>query len=285
MEDVDDVDDLERSLLASTVLAFAAVRAERASQLVDLARQTAAAAAEVDPPASGHLTESADSMARAVMALSVADAYTRPRAAVELGACAAKLSMAAREVNIELADAAYDLARESEDLTRMAADLKATMLGFARQQNRGLLGQIAAFCTSRVRPSSVRSFAEGGTSVMQPLGLGMSLRLFPYMGRQGILSSDNFSDNELWLFNIIFCSWWILVSLGVAASLCPETRLLMEYARLSSHLSMLGITILVILYGYVMLAPDAWIAVLIFLAVSCFFHVLFYLQSCHRSGM
>ena len=39
-----------------------------------------------------------------------------------------------------------------------------------------------------------------------------------------------------------------------------------------------GITVLVILYGYVMLAPHAWIAVLIFLALSCFFHTVFYLQ-------
>jgi hypothetical protein len=39
-----------------------------------------------------------------------------------------------------------------------------------------------------------------------------------------------------------------------------------------------GITVLVILYGYVMLAPEAWIAVLIFLVVSCVFHVGFYVQ-------
>jgi hypothetical protein len=39
-----------------------------------------------------------------------------------------------------------------------------------------------------------------------------------------------------------------------------------------------GITILVVLYGYVLLAPQAWIAVMFFLGVSCLFHVLFYLQ-------
>lgn len=167
----------------------------------------------------------------------------------------------------------------------MAADLKAAMLGFARHQNRGLLGRIADFCTYRMRPSSVRAFVEGGTSAMQPLGLGMSLCLFPYMGRQGILSSDNFSDNELWYINTVFSSWWVVVSLGVAASLFPDTRLQMEYVRLSSHLAILGITILVILYAYVMLAPDAWIALLIFLALSCFFHAVFYLQSYQRRNM
>lgn len=282
MEDADA--DLERSLLASAVLAFAYDKAGRARELVDLARQTAAAAAEVDHPASGRLTEAADSMERTVLALSVADVYTRPRAAAELVACAADLYIAAREVNADLADAAYDLAGQSEELTRMAADLRAAM-GFPRQQNHGLLARIAAFCTYRVQPSSVRSFAEGGTSAMQSLGLGMSLGLLPYMGRQGILSADNFSDNELWWINAVFSSWWVLVSLGVAASLCPETRLQMEYVRLSSHLAILGITILVVLYGYVLLAPQAWIAVMFFLGVSCLFHVLFYLQSYHRRGM
>jgi hypothetical protein len=152
-------DDLERSLLASELLAFSAGRTRRATELVDLARRAAAAA--VHHPASGFLAEAADSMAQAAMALSVSDAYTRPRAAVKLVACAAKLSMTARELNSDgLADAAYQLAGEAEELTRMAADFKASIQGFARQHSQGLLGRIAAFCTSRVQPSSVRSFAE-----------------------------------------------------------------------------------------------------------------------------
>ncbi|CAM0884115.1 unnamed protein product [Alopecurus aequalis] len=268
---MEDAEDLERSLLASEVLSLSAARARRASELVALARETAA---EGDY---AYLTEAADSMARAAMALSVADAGTRPRAAAELVRCAAKLSWAAREAKAnQLADDAFYLAEASEELTRMAADLKATM-EFGRLQNPGLLGRIAAFCTSRARSST-----QGDISAMQPLGLGLSLSLFPYMGRQGILSTENFSNNDLWWINVVFSSWWCLVSLVLAASLCPENRLQVEFVRLSRHLSMLGITILVIIYGCVMLAPHAWITVLFLLAVSCIFHTVFYLQSWRR---
>jgi hypothetical protein len=94
---------------------------------------------------------------------------------------------------------------------------------------------------------------------MQSLGLGMSLGLLPYMGRQGILSADNFSDNELWWINAVFSSWWVLVSLGVAASLCPETRLQMEYVRLSSHLAILGKRIDLFVYLFSSLMRTHWL--------------------------
>uniref|UniRef100_A0A0D3EXD9 Uncharacterized protein n=1 Tax=Oryza barthii TaxID=65489 RepID=A0A0D3EXD9_9ORYZ len=93
-------------------------------------------------------------------------------------------------------------------------------------------------------------------------GMFGALAIFPYLTRTGGLKSA-YSPLSPSTFHIIFCTWWICVGLDV---LCGNRgRAMMKnilafilafYARASARLAILGVSLLVILYSHLELAPN-----------------------------
>lgn len=81
-----------------------------------------------------------------------------------------------------------------------------------------------------------------------------SLALLPYSGAQGL--TKGWSNEDRWVFHIVFTSWWSIVALG---AICKKYRhgFPVFCARFADLVGMIGITALVILYSQSILAPTA----------------------------
>uniref|UniRef100_A0A0A9H7J0 Uncharacterized protein n=1 Tax=Arundo donax TaxID=35708 RepID=A0A0A9H7J0_ARUDO len=105
-----------------------------------------------------------------------------------------------------------------------------------------------------------------------------SVALLPYLGSDGVFkNTDAFSDDYRWTVCKIFSSCWGLVGLGMSCS-SSHCRYQRVYARLSSRLGMLGVTIFVIYFCHWLLDPTGSPNLLVFLAVL--FHVVLFIRSC-----
>uniref|UniRef100_A0A453M5M5 Uncharacterized protein n=1 Tax=Aegilops tauschii subsp. strangulata TaxID=200361 RepID=A0A453M5M5_AEGTS len=93
---------------------------------------------------------------------------------------------------------------------------------------------------------------------MQTCALAMSLSLLPYMGRDGLFKDKTiFSSNYLWRVDLLFKLWWGLVALGVPCSLYGRGCMAQQYARVSGHLAILGLTFLVGMFSHWILEIEA----------------------------
>ncbi|XP_044985512.1 uncharacterized protein LOC123452854 isoform X2 [Hordeum vulgare subsp. vulgare] len=116
---------------------------------------------------------------------------------------------------------------------------------------------------------------------MQTCALAMSLGLLPYMGRDGLFKDkETFSDNCLWRINLFFKVWWGLVAFGVPCSLYGRYWIEVQYARLSAHLAILGLTVLVGYFSQWILAIDATNIMTSFLAIMIGGFILFFIRCC-----
>lgn len=68
------------------------------------------------------------------------------------------------------------------------------------------------------------------------------------MGRDGVLKKEAFSSDYLWWVNLLFKLWWGLVALGIPCSLYGQCWFELQYAPLSSHLAILGMSILPVVF-------------------------------------
>uniref|UniRef100_A0A0E0JS78 Uncharacterized protein n=1 Tax=Oryza punctata TaxID=4537 RepID=A0A0E0JS78_ORYPU len=105
-------------------------------------------------------------------------------------------------------------------------------------------------------------------------GMFGALAIFPYLKGTGGVKSPS-------TFHIIFCTWWICVGLGVLCGNRGRAMLknilafiLAFYARVSARLAILGVTLLVILYSHLELAPSEIYALYILLGAATCMHLL-----------
>ncbi|XP_051177612.1 uncharacterized protein [Lolium perenne] len=121
---------------------------------------------------------------------------------------------------------------------------------------------------------------------MQVSALSMSLCLLPYMGRDGLLKEGTFSARYLWWVDVLFKLWWGVVALGVPCSLYGSWWIELQYARLSGHLGILGLTVLVGMFSHWILATEVTAVLIIFLVFTTgFFYQFLYQVLCHGSAV
>ncbi|KAI4981798.1 hypothetical protein ZWY2020_022290 [Hordeum vulgare] len=114
---------------------------------------------------------------------------------------------------------------------------------------------------------------------IQTFTLAGSLCLFPSMGPAGLLGT-NFSDNFRWWVHLAFQIWWCMVIMGVPCTLCGRSRVEEQYARFSTHLGMLGLTVNVIMFAHWMLAANAVYAMWFFLALVSVYFPGYWIRCC-----
>ncbi|CAO2182040.1 unnamed protein product [Urochloa humidicola] len=121
-------------------------------------------------------------------------------------------------------------------------------------------------------PSKTQVGRAEKTSGTQGYALYGSLSVLPNLEPDGLLKA--FSSDHTWWFNLVLLSWWSSVALGVQCSLFPHSRFDVVCAHLTSRLAILGINLLVILYGCLMLAPGATAVLGFLLTLTLLAHVV-----------
>ncbi|XP_024313448.1 uncharacterized protein LOC100824126 [Brachypodium distachyon] len=115
---------------------------------------------------------------------------------------------------------------------------------------------------------------------LQSNALSLSPCVLPYMGRDGVLKKEAFSSDYLWWVNLLFKLWWGLVALGIPCSLYGQCWFELQYAPLSSHLAILGLTVLAGMFSHWLLAIEASTVLKLFLGVTTVAFACFYLRCC-----
>lgn len=106
------------------------------------------------------------------------------------------------------------------------------------------------------------------------------------MGRDGLLKEDTFSARYLWWVDVLFKLWWGVVALGVPCSLYGSWWIELQYARLSGHLGILGLTVLVGMFSHWILATEVTAVLILFLVITTgFFYRFLYQVLCHGSSV
>lgn len=109
---------------------------------------------------------------------------------------------------------------------------------------------------------------------IQTFALAGSMCLLPYMGPAALLGKENFSDGFRWWVHLAFQIWWCLVIMGVPCALCGRSWAEEQYARLSAHLGMLGITVNIVMFCHWMLAATATYTMWFFLGAATAYFLL-----------
>ncbi|CAM0877073.1 unnamed protein product [Alopecurus aequalis] len=115
--------------------------------------------------------------------------------------------------------------------------------------------------------------------MLQLFALGAALTLLPYMGPDGLLKEPKFSPTyRLWVSRV-FPVWWIIVCMGVPCSIWGRWWIEVQFARVTTHLGMLGISVLVILFSDWLLAIEIGM-LWILLIISTSFSFGFWIRCC-----
>ncbi|BAD82188.1 hypothetical protein [Oryza sativa Japonica Group] len=295
---------MESRLLRSAALLARAARLARAAATSTGRAVTAEHLAEVVASAAGDRGFPSGALRQAALALARSSApEARPRATAEVVRAAAMVFRAAQEAGSPgVAEVAGDLAHAAHDCVRAlvesgpAAERPRCLLRLWRRKNRhnknaaGEADLEAPLLHPHERPSSSSSpigaslseIIELSESERDFINYGMfgALAIFPYLTRTGGLKSA-YSPLSPSTFHIIFCTWWICVGLDV---LCGNRgRAMMKnilafilafYARASARLAILGVSLLVILYSHLELAPNEIYTLYILLGAATCMHLL-----------
>ncbi|KAF2953811.1 hypothetical protein DAI22_01g434700 [Oryza sativa Japonica Group] len=295
---------MESRLLRSAALLARAARLARAAATSTGRAVTAEHLAEVVASAAGDRGFPSGALRQAALALARSSApEARPRATAEVVRAAAMVFRAAQEAGSPgVAEVAGDLAHAAHDCVRAlvesgpAAERPRCLLRLWRRKNRhnknaaGEADLEAPLLHPHERPSS--SSSPIGASLSEIITMYIKSHKEPYLIQiQTILAllmhmtfcglKSAYSPLSPSTFHIIFCTWWICVGLDV---LCGNRgRAMMKnilafilafYARASARLAILGVSLLVILYSHLELAPNEIYTLYILLGAATCMHLL-----------